>query len=286
MNCEGLPTRSRQEFCLALKAARERSGISLAEITKTTNIPSSLFAGLERNDLRHWPGGLFRRSFFRDYARAIGLPVAETCAEFVRLFPDEQESGISYQESGLSNQEPAARSQEPVPGTNFRLAQSVPGTDFRLEQEQSVPGTDFRLELDARWHGPRWSVLKRLLTAAIDAGMVILVAVAGAWMADQDRLAAIATVALAYFCLATPLFGESPMKWMIARRRSILNALMAGPAAVASAWKRGSDAISRVVGNAGGTDEPVEEPATPRWISDARRVGPAPRLRVRFKASR
>ena len=272
MNCEGLPTRSRQEFCLALKAARERSGISLAEITKTTNIPSSLFAGLERNDLRYWPHGLFRRSFFRDYAKAIGLPVADVCAEFVRLFPDEQESAIRNQESGLSNQ-------ESVPGTDIR-PESVPGTDIRLQQ--SVPGTDIRLELDTAWHGPRWSVLSRLLIAAIDAGIVILVAVAVAWVADQDRPAAIATVALAYFCLVTPLFGESPMKWIIARRRSIVDALMAGPAAVAALWKRGSDVISHVAG----TDEPVEEPDTHRWISDARRVGPSPRLRVRFKVSR
>lgn len=267
VNCEGLSTRSRQEFCVALKAARERKGISLAEITKTTNIPSSLFAGLERADLRYWPGGLFRRSFFRDYARAIGLDPAEACAEFVQLFPDEEH------ESGLSKQEPAARSQE-----------AVPGTDIRLE---SVPGTNIRLELDAAWHGPRWSVLSRLLTAAIDAATVILAALAAARVANEDWPTAIATVALAYFCLATPLIGASPATWIIARRQSILDALMMGPMAAAAALRRGSDVIAHVVGSAGGgTAEAVEGPESPAWISDARRVGPSPRLRVRFKVSR
>ena len=177
----------------------------------------------------------------------------------------EQESAIRNQESGIGNQESAVSKQE-----------------SKLSNQESEPAADVRLALDTKWHGPRWSVLSRLLMAAIDAGIVLLVAVAAAWVAGQDRPAAIATVALAYFCLVTPLFGESPAKWIIARRRSIVDALMAGPAAVAALWKRGSDVISHVAG----TDEPVEEPDTHRWISDARRVGPSPRLRVRFKVSR
>ena len=87
-NSESSYTDSRLEFCLALKAKRERKGITLTEIANSTKIPAYMFAALERSDLRRWPKGLFRRSFFRDYARMIGLPPAEACAEFVRLFPD------------------------------------------------------------------------------------------------------------------------------------------------------------------------------------------------------
>jgi cytoskeletal protein RodZ len=90
LDTECLSSHSRLDFCLALKAARERKGVTLAEIAETTKIAASVFAALERNDLRSWPKGLFRRSFFRDYARAIGLPVAEACAEFVRLFPEDE----------------------------------------------------------------------------------------------------------------------------------------------------------------------------------------------------
>lgn len=69
---------------------RERKGISLAAITEATKIPSYLFEGLERNDLRRWPKGLFRRSFFRDYVRTLGLPVDDTCADFAQVFADDE----------------------------------------------------------------------------------------------------------------------------------------------------------------------------------------------------
>lgn len=90
LNSEAPSTHLRHEFCLALKAARERRGITLGEIADTTKISASHFAELERSDLRHWPKGLFRRSFFRDYARTIGVPEAEACAEFARLFPEDE----------------------------------------------------------------------------------------------------------------------------------------------------------------------------------------------------
>lgn len=61
--------------------------------------------------------------------------------------------------------------------------------------------------------------------APIDAGAVILVAGALAWVAGMDRPATTAIVALAYFSLATALFGESPAKRAMSRRRSILDAL-------------------------------------------------------------
>jgi len=255
LNAESLSTHSRQEFCLALKAARERKGITLAEVSATTKIPASLFAALERNDLRCWPKGLFRRSFFRDYVRAIGVPVAEVCAEFVRLFPDEAGS-------------------EPT---------KVAGV-----AEVANQAADVRLMLDAAWHGRRASVLSRLLAVPIDAGAVILMALALAGVTGLDRPAATAIVALAYYSLATALVGESPAKWAMSSCRSSVDASMHGRAAVLASWRRVADAISQVFGSAdAGAAEPVEEPERRTWITDARRVGPAPpgRLRVRFKIS-
>ncbi|MFA5909758.1 MAG: helix-turn-helix transcriptional regulator [Vicinamibacterales bacterium] len=90
LNSESLSTDPRQEFCLALKAARERKGLTLDEIADTTKIPAFMFAALERCDLSRWPKGLFRRSFFRDYVQMLSLPVSAACAEFVRLFPDDE----------------------------------------------------------------------------------------------------------------------------------------------------------------------------------------------------
>jgi transcriptional regulator with XRE-family HTH domain len=254
LNSEGLPTNSRQEFCLALKTARERKGITLAEIAAATKIPSFMFAALERSDLSRWPKGLFRRSFFRDYARTIGLPVAEACAEFIRLFPDDESA-----------------------------ARAKVSATAEVEEEDA----DVRLKLDSAWHGPR-AVLARLLAAPIDAGAVILVAFALARVAGLDRSAVTAIVALAYFSLATMLIGESPAKWAIARRQAIFDAVKRGPLAGAAAWRHAADAIAHVFPRAeGDTAEPEAEPEVRTWITDARRVGPAPpsRLRVRFKVS-
>jgi transcriptional regulator with XRE-family HTH domain len=236
LKSEDLSTQLRQEFCRALKAARERSGITLAQIAEQTKIPACMFEALERSDLRRWPKALFRRSFFRDYVRVIGLPVAETSAEFVRLFPDDEGA--------------------PLPDV------VAPAAD---------EGGDVRLTFDAAWHGPGGALLSRLFAAAIDAS-VVLGAAALAWLAGVDWRVTAAIVALAYFSLATAVFGESPAKWAIARRESIRAAIARGLAAIPSAF--------------GTTDssppESTDEPEIDTWITDARRVGPS-RLRVRIK---
>ena len=211
LNTETLPTYSKEDFCLALKRARERKGITLAAIAQNTKIPAFLFAGLERNDLRRWPKGLFRRSFFRDYARMIGLPVAEACAEFVRLFPDEPSAEVAH----------------------------PPGAAEEADQE-----TDLRLSFDSEWHGPRASVLARLLAAVIDA-VVVLAAAATVWMSGMDRPEiAAAIVVLAYFSVGTVLFGESPAKYALARRHGIIDALAQASKTIRSAGRPVADIIS------------------------------------------
>ena len=187
LNNEDLPTDSRREFCVFLKTARERKGITLDTIAAATKIPAYLFAGLERNDLRRWPKGLFRRSFFRDYVKTIGLP-DDLCAEFVRLFPDD-------------------------PGAAVAAPAAVGGD---ADQESAL-----RLSLAPDWHGPRTPVLLRLLAASLDAAVVILLAAAIAWTAGIALAATTAVLAVAYFSLATAVLGETPASWAISRRDAI-----------------------------------------------------------------
>jgi transcriptional regulator with XRE-family HTH domain len=71
-----------------LRRERERRQISLASIAANTKISLSLLQGLERDDVSRWPHGIFRRSFVRDYATAIGLDPEETTREFLMRFPD------------------------------------------------------------------------------------------------------------------------------------------------------------------------------------------------------
>jgi transcriptional regulator with XRE-family HTH domain len=71
-----------------LRRERERRQISLPSIAANTKISLSLLQGLERDDVSRWPHGIFRRSFVRDYATAIGLDPDETIREFQMRFPD------------------------------------------------------------------------------------------------------------------------------------------------------------------------------------------------------
>jgi transcriptional regulator with XRE-family HTH domain len=56
-----------------LRRERERRGVTLAKISEDTKVAVPLLQGLEADDLSRWPGGIFRRSFVRSYAAAIGL---------------------------------------------------------------------------------------------------------------------------------------------------------------------------------------------------------------------
>ena len=71
-----------------LRHERERRQISLISIAENTKISRSLLEALERDDVSRWPTGIFRRSFVRSYAQAIGLDADEIVREFMERFPD------------------------------------------------------------------------------------------------------------------------------------------------------------------------------------------------------
>jgi hypothetical protein len=77
-----------QSLGARLRQRREQQDICLATIAEQTKIKASLLEGLERDDISHWPIGIFRRSFIRGYAQAIGLDPAVVLDEFLTLHPD------------------------------------------------------------------------------------------------------------------------------------------------------------------------------------------------------
>src|SRR5438105_231144 len=77
-----------ESFGRRLRRERERRQIALASIAENTKISVSLFEDLERDDVSRWPSGIFRRSFIRAYAKAVGLDPDETTREFLERFPD------------------------------------------------------------------------------------------------------------------------------------------------------------------------------------------------------
>src|SRR6266849_9655588 len=79
---------SRDAFGPSLRNERERRGISLEAVSRSTKIRRSMLVAFERNDVSHLGGGIFRRGFLRAYAKAIGLPPEPLVEEFARLFPE------------------------------------------------------------------------------------------------------------------------------------------------------------------------------------------------------
>jgi hypothetical protein len=77
-----------QTFGTRLRVQREEQQVPLATIAEQTKIKLSLLEGLERDDLSRWPTGIFRRSYFRAYARAIGLEPERMLNEFQAVYPD------------------------------------------------------------------------------------------------------------------------------------------------------------------------------------------------------
>jgi transcriptional regulator with XRE-family HTH domain len=80
-----------EAFGARLRRQREQRRIDLTAIAEQTKIKRSLLDALERDDVSQWPSGIFRRAWFRSYARAIGVEDPEGAVrEFLEAHPDPQ----------------------------------------------------------------------------------------------------------------------------------------------------------------------------------------------------
>jgi hypothetical protein len=98
-----------------LRQRREQQQIALITIAEQTKIKLSLLEELERDDVSHWPTGIFRRAFIRAYALAIGLDPDVIVREFLERYPDPVEEPPAVT-SGVEDQAMAATG----PPTRFR----------------------------------------------------------------------------------------------------------------------------------------------------------------------
>ena len=80
-----------ESFGARLRQRREGQGIALVTIANQTKIKLSLLEALERDDVSHWPSGIFRRAFVRAYAHAIGLNPDVVVHEFLEAHPEPAE---------------------------------------------------------------------------------------------------------------------------------------------------------------------------------------------------
>jgi cytoskeletal protein RodZ len=84
-------------FGARLRYERERRKIPLKSIAEGTKISIGFFEGLERDDVSRWPSGIFRRSFVRAYAEALGLDPDPVVREFLERYPDPLETDVAPQ---------------------------------------------------------------------------------------------------------------------------------------------------------------------------------------------
>jgi transcriptional regulator with XRE-family HTH domain len=75
-------------FGARLRRRREERQIALSTVAEQTKIKLSLLDALERDDVSHWPSGIFRRAFIRAYAVAIGAEPDLVVREFLEVYPE------------------------------------------------------------------------------------------------------------------------------------------------------------------------------------------------------
>jgi transcriptional regulator with XRE-family HTH domain len=168
-----------ESFGRRLRSERERRGIVLETIAASTKIKASLLADLERGDLSKWPPGIFKRAFVREYAATLGLVPEPIVAECVRLFPDE--------DSGHA----------------------------RISEEPS----ELRLTLADGGRPTLPTLAIQVTTAVFEICVIVAVARILTSLTGWAFAPICGAASLAYYGLASALWGCSPALWWLHRSR-------------------------------------------------------------------
>lgn len=68
-----------------LRQAREARGITISEVAEQTRISSLYLEGIEADDYRTLPGGIFNKGFVKSYAKYVGVDEQEALQDYARL---------------------------------------------------------------------------------------------------------------------------------------------------------------------------------------------------------
>src|SRR5262245_13838928 len=80
------------DFGAELAQARERPGITIAELARRTKIGVDALKAIERCDVTALPGGLYTRGFLRAYAREVGLNPDEIVRRYREKFNNQDQA--------------------------------------------------------------------------------------------------------------------------------------------------------------------------------------------------
>jgi cytoskeletal protein RodZ len=70
------------EVSRRLQAARERAGLTIADLSASTKISAATLQAIERGDFSRLPGEFYIRAFLRSYARELRLPADDIVREY------------------------------------------------------------------------------------------------------------------------------------------------------------------------------------------------------------
>jgi hypothetical protein len=174
-------------LCARLRNERERRQIPLSSISANTKISAGLFEALERGDVSRWPSGIFRRSFIRAYASAIGLDPDATAREFLEQFPDPLDSP------------PVSATPPAVPAPAASAPTSASGLRLKLA-DTPTPFVQGRLLTCMR---QRWAAV------ACDAGIILALALC-VFIAFNTFWLPLGVTMIAYYLGGILLLGNTP----------------------------------------------------------------------------
>lgn len=137
-------------FGARLRMQREERQIALTAIAEETKIKLALLEGLERDDVSHWPSGIFRKAYLRTYAHMIGFDPDEALREFQELYPDPADAFEATVVALAATGDPSRRAGPPTRLRN--MVDSAIGTLARLRRP---PGADDHGAHQGTRHGVR-----------------------------------------------------------------------------------------------------------------------------------
>lgn len=108
-----------------LKAARERLGLSLADLAARTRVPMRHLESIEKSDFSALPGSTYSLGFARSYARAVELDAIKISAD---LRSELAQSGHEGYQAPLQNYEPTDPAR--VPSRTLAWTAAIIGVFF------------------------------------------------------------------------------------------------------------------------------------------------------------
>ena len=98
-----------------MRTAREAAGLSLRQIADATKLSVHVLTALEQNRVSQLPGGIYRRSIVRAFAREVGIDPEKTLRQFLEQYPDDVPSATVV-------------SADAPPGASRRLLRAIAST--------------------------------------------------------------------------------------------------------------------------------------------------------------